>query len=161
MYIMSFTITDPTILADVLSYFIRAQNAAVIFRKYADETVVESFEVSPCAKAVMGSRGKLVCSYPGPAIAVPNEVFEDSLFISELAHFLCQMNEDNLDAAPKTRKAGSMVVEERDTVDPRYITELLTGTLRGVGRPADIQRIMLYIPTSSNLRCSTLTLVHG
>ena len=138
---MSFTITDPTILADVLSYFVRAQNAAVIFRKYADETVVESFEVSPCAKAVMGSRGKLVCSYPGPAIAVPNEVFEDSLFISELAHFLCQMNEDNLDAAPKTRKAGSTVVEERDTVHPRYITELLTGILRGVGRPADIQRI--------------------
>ena len=141
MYIMSLTITELTILADVLSYFIRAQNAAVIFRKCADATVVESFEVSPCAKAVMGSRGKLVCSYPGPAIAVPNEVFEDSLFISELAHFLCQMNEDNLDAAPKTHKAGSTVVEERDTVHPRYITELLTGILRGVGRPADIHRI--------------------
>ena len=141
MYVMSLTITEPTILADVLSYFIRAQNAAVIFRKYGDEIVVESFEVSPCAKAVMGSRGKLVCSYPGPAIAVPNEVFEDSLFISELAHFLCQMNEDNLDAAPRTRKAGSTVVEERDTVHPRYITELLTGILRGVGKPADIPRI--------------------
>ena len=89
----------------------------------------------------MGTRGKLVCSYPGPAIAVPNEVFEDSLFVSELAHFLCRMNEDNLGAAPTTRKAGTTVVEERDTVHPRYITELLTGILRGVGRPADIQRI--------------------
>jgi len=89
----------------------------------------------------MGTRGKLVCSYPGPAIAVPNEVFEDPLFVSELAHFLCRMNEDNLDAAPTTRKAGSTVAEERDTVHPRYITELLTGILRGVGRPADIQRI--------------------
>ena len=128
-------------LTDVLSYFVRAQNAAVIFRKLLNETLAESFEVSPCAKAVMSARGKLVCSYPGPAIAVANEAFEDSLFASELAHFLCQMNEDTLDAAPTTRKAGSKVVEERDTVHPRYITELLTGILRGVGRPADIQRI--------------------
>ena len=130
-----------TILADVLSYFVRAQNAAIIFRKYAKETLAEMFEVSPRVEAVMGTRGKLVCSYPGPAIAVPNEVFEDSLFTSELAHFLCRMNEDNLDATPKTRKAGSTVVEDRDTVHPRYITELLTGIFRGVGRPVDVQRI--------------------
>jgi len=128
-------------LADVLSYFVRAQNAAVIFRKLSNKTLAESFEVSPCAKAVMSARGKLVCSYPGPAIAVPNEAFGDSVFASELAHFLCQMNEDTLDAAPTTHKAGSTMVEERDTVHPRYITELLTGILRGVGMPADIQRI--------------------
>ncbi|KAL4077918.1 hypothetical protein J3A83DRAFT_4369323 [Scleroderma citrinum] len=128
-------------VGDILAYFIRAQNAAVIFRKFADETLTESFEVSPCTNAVMSTRGKLVCSYPGPAIAVPNEVSGDSLFSSELAHFLSQMNEDTLDAAPKTHKSGSTVVEERDTVHPRYITELLTGILRGVGRPVDIQRI--------------------
>ena len=134
-----------TILADVLSYFVRAQNAAIIFRKYTSETLVEMFEVSPRAEAVMGSRGKLVCSYPGPTIAVPNAVFEDSLFTLELAHFLCRMNEDNLDAIPETRKAGSIVDEERDTVHPRYITELLTGILRAVGRPADVQRITKHI----------------
>ena len=128
-------------LADVLSYLVRAQNAAVVFRKLSDETVTESFEVSPCVKAVMSARGKLVCSYPGPAIAVPNEAFGDPLFTSELAHFLCQMNEDTLDTAPLKHKAGSTVVEDRDTVHPRYITELLTGILRGVGRPADTQRI--------------------
>ena len=37
-------------LTDVLSYFVRAQNAAVIFRKLLNETLAESFEVSPCAK---------------------------------------------------------------------------------------------------------------
>ena len=128
-------------LADVLSYFIRAQNAAVIFRNFSNETLAESFEVSPCAKAVMSARGKLVCSYPGPAIVVPNKAFGDSLFASELAHFLYQMNEDTLDAAPLIHKAGSTVAEDRDTVHPRYITELLTGILRGVGSPVDVQRI--------------------
>ncbi|KAI6137675.1 hypothetical protein BKA82DRAFT_4493645 [Pisolithus tinctorius] len=126
---------------DVVSYLIRAQNAAVVFRRGAEQTIAESFEVSPIAAAVMGSCGKLVCSYPGPAIAVPNVVFDDAVFRLELAHFLCEMDKDSLDAAPTTCKAGSMVSEERDTVHPRYITELLTGILRAVGKPADVQRI--------------------
>ncbi|KAI5991231.1 hypothetical protein EDD15DRAFT_2449545 [Pisolithus albus] len=126
---------------DVVAYLIRAQNAAVVFRRGAEDTIAESFEVSPTTEAVMGSCGKLVCSYPGPAIAVPNEVFDDSVFRLELAHFLCEMNKDILDAVPTSCKAGSTVSEERDTAHPRYITELLTGILRAVGRPAEVQRI--------------------
>ncbi|KIJ64286.1 hypothetical protein HYDPIDRAFT_28723 [Hydnomerulius pinastri MD-312] len=129
------------VLGDVNVYLIRAQNAAVIFRKQEDTTIFEAFEVSPQAGAVMGASGKLVCSYPGPAIAVPNKVFDDAVFRSELAAFLAHMNEDILDSAATSRKAGSTVVEERDTTHPRYITELLTGILRGVGRPADVNRI--------------------
>ncbi|KAI6118454.1 hypothetical protein F5141DRAFT_1212382 [Pisolithus sp. B1] len=126
---------------DVVAYLIRAQNAAVVFRRGTGETIAESFEVSPTAAAVMGARGKLVCSYPGPAIAVPDVVFDDAVFRLELAHFLCEMDKDSLDAAPTSRKAGSKVLETRDTVHPRYITELLTGILRAVGRPAEVQRI--------------------
>ncbi|KAI6011417.1 hypothetical protein EDC04DRAFT_3145760 [Pisolithus marmoratus] len=126
---------------DVVAYLIRAQNAAVIFRRGSGETIAESFEVSPSAEAVMGCRGKLVCSYPGPAIAIPDVVFNDAVFRLELAHFLCEMDKDSLDAAPTSRKGGSTISEERDTVHPRYITELLTGILRAVGRPAEVQRI--------------------
>ncbi|KAL4070198.1 hypothetical protein V8B97DRAFT_545635 [Scleroderma yunnanense] len=128
-------------VGDVRTFFIRAQNAAVIFRKFENETFAESFEVSPSTKVVMATRGKLICSYPGPAIAVPNKVFGDPLFVSELAHFLSQMNIDNLGAPPETHEAGLTVVQEDDTAHPRYITELLTGILRGVGRPVDILRI--------------------
>ena len=125
---------------DVFVYLIRAQNAAVTIRRQLYETLVESFEVSPRTEAVMGAAGKLVCSYPGPAIAVPNKVFDDSVFRAELANFLSMMDKDVL-AASQTYKAGSKVVEERDTAHPRYITELLTGILRGVGCPAEIKRI--------------------
>lgn len=45
------------------------------------------------------------------------------------------------DVAATSRKAGVTLPEERDTPHPRYITELLTGILRGVGRIADVQRI--------------------
>ena len=121
---------------------IRAQNAAVVFRKQRNVTIFECFELSPRAENVMTTKGKLICSYPGPAIEIPNVTFDDKNFLSELANFLVRMNEDILqDAAPTTRKAQSTVLETRDTTHPRYITELLTGILRSVGRPANVIRI--------------------
>ncbi|KIK90485.1 hypothetical protein PAXRUDRAFT_14327 [Paxillus rubicundulus Ve08.2h10] len=128
-------------VGDVNVYLIRAQNAAVVFRKQETQMLFEAFEVSPKAEAVMGARGKLVCSYPGPAIEVPVHLFENKDFRSELVNFLVHMNHDTIpDALPIAKKAGEDVEETRDTVDPRYVTELLTGILRGVGRPADIVR---------------------
>jgi hypothetical protein len=106
-----------------------------------DVTIFESFEVSPKAENVMTTKGKLICSYPGPAIEIPNTVFKDKSFLSELTNFLVHMNDDILDAAPTSRKAQSTVLEARDTTHPQYVTELLTGIMRSVGRPADITRI--------------------
>ncbi|KAF8551212.1 hypothetical protein OG21DRAFT_1370092, partial [Imleria badia] len=120
---------------DVLAFFIRAQNAAVLFKKQEDATVYETFEVSPQANHVIKSRGKLLCSYPGPAIEVPNAVFGDAMFQSELANFLVRMNEDMLDTSTGKLVLDSTAFERQDTANPRHITELLTGILRGVGRP--------------------------
>ncbi|KAG0706484.1 hypothetical protein DFH29DRAFT_995866 [Suillus ampliporus] len=126
---------------DVLVYMIRAQNAAVVMRKLESETVFESFEISPDPTAVMGAKGKLICSYPGPAITVPDTNIDNATFPAELANFLVRMDLDVLDAAATRTKAKSTVLEERDTTHPRYITELLTGILRGLGSIANIPRI--------------------
>ncbi|KAG0697961.1 hypothetical protein DFH29DRAFT_810975 [Suillus ampliporus] len=125
---------------DVLVYMIRSQNAAVVMRKLESETIFESFEISPDPTAVMGAKGKLICSYPGPAITVP-DMNIDATFYAELANFLVHMDQDVLDAAATTKKAGTTVREERDTTHPRYITELLTGILRALGSIADVPRI--------------------
>ncbi|KAG1750324.1 uncharacterized protein EDB91DRAFT_1234945 [Suillus paluster] len=126
---------------DVLVYMIRAQNAAVLMRKLKSETIFESFEISPDPTAVMSAKGKLICSYPGPAITVPDTIIHNATFPAELANFLTRMDRDVLDAAATREKAGSTVAEERDTAHPRYITELLTGILRGLGSVADVPRI--------------------
>ena len=93
----------------------------------------------------MTTKGKLICSYPGPAIEIPNLVFDDEDFRFELVNFLVHMNHDDLDAAVKTSRKEEEGEEEesifKDTVHPRYITELLTGILRSIGRPANIARI--------------------
>lgn len=126
---------------DVLGFLIRAQNAGFILRKSKECTVFESFEVSPSAEAVMGCKGRLLCSYPGPAISVPSEIANNPKFCKELASFLAQMNVDVLDSSPTTIRAGVEVEEESDTPHPRYITELLVNILRGMGEPAKVTRI--------------------
>ena len=122
---------------------IRAQNAALIVRRLSSDDFVqfEVFEVSPQNTAVMSTKGKLLCSYPGPAIKIPADIFTDECFCQELSSFLVQMDVDCLDSAPTASKAGSIVNEVRETAHPRYISELLVGILRGCGQPAIIDRI--------------------
>jgi len=122
---------------------IRAQNAALIVRRLTPANFVqfEVFEVSPQNADVMKTEGKLLCSYPGPAIQAPVDTFMDECFLQELSSFLVQMDVDVLDSTPTTSKAGSAVHEVRETVHPRYISGLLVGILRGFGQPADVNRI--------------------
>ncbi|CAL1705829.1 unnamed protein product [Somion occarium] len=128
-------------IGDVLAFHIEAQNAGLIIRRKATTVVFEVFEVSPRNAAVIGTTGKLICSFPGPAVQIPEQKFVVRTFQEELSSFLAQMDVDILDSAPTTRKAGSTVHEVRDTADPMYISQLLVGILRGMGSSVDIQRI--------------------
>ncbi|KAF7977108.1 hypothetical protein HWV62_4707 [Athelia sp. TMB] len=129
---------------DIIALYIRAQNAGMITRTLSNERIFEFFEVSLPNHDVMAAQGKILRSFPGPAVAVPRTIADNALFIDELSSFLVQMNVDIIDP-PQTHKAGSKVDEVRDTTAPHYITKLLTGILRGMGRPADIQRIQKRI----------------
>lgn len=108
--------------------------------------VFESFEASPASADVIASTGKLRCSYPGPAIVVDLHKVKDTTFLQEFTSFVEKMKRDRLEQAmPKSSKAGSEVSEERDTAHPKFITEMLTGILRAIGDPADIERIQKRI----------------
>lgn len=103
----------------------------------------ECFEVMFPNDKVMGTVGKLVSSFPGPAVAFPVETFDKPAFRRELANFLVEMHKDCLDgAASITRKAGRNVVEEREAPHPHYISQLLRGILYGLsgGRSANVRR---------------------
>jgi hypothetical protein len=76
----------------------------------------------------MACGAKLVCSYPGPAVAVPCESIDNSNFYKELTSFIVHMNRDVLDSAQSATRQ-----EDRDTPHPRYITQLLRGILLGIG----------------------------
>ncbi|KAH8992976.1 hypothetical protein EDB92DRAFT_1796733, partial [Lactarius akahatsu] len=128
-------------MGDVFVMHVRAQNAAVLVRVLVDHVQFEMFGVSAQASVVTSTDGKLLCSYPGPAVQVSPEVFFNGRFLQELASFLVQMDADMLDSTATTVKAGSAVREVRESAHPRYITELLVGILRGFGQPASVDRI--------------------
>ncbi|KAI0275452.1 hypothetical protein BC834DRAFT_852936 [Gloeopeniophorella convolvens] len=133
-------ILSDMLVGDVFVMHVRAQNAGLVIRRLQDNVRFEMFEVSPRNEDVMSTEGKLLCSYPGPAIQVSTNTFLNHVFLSELASFLFQMDVDVL-AAETTSKGGSTVIEVRESAHPRYITELLCGILRGFGEPAEVERI--------------------
>jgi hypothetical protein len=104
----------------------RRQYVGIILTKRENCTLCEAFEVSPSNDAVEETPDPLICSYPGSAVEMPNEVFDDGDFQFELANFLSRPNAVNSDLAlpPPT--------------DPQYITALLNGVLQSVGRTADV-----------------------
>ncbi|KAI5806049.1 hypothetical protein EDC01DRAFT_638496 [Geopyxis carbonaria] len=113
---------------------IAAQNAGIIITRASDHFVFASFEASPKSSAVMQTTGKLICSYPGPCVAIRAEVVLDINFTDTLVLFLEQMKQQKIiQAFEQGTKAGTMLDEERETAHPKFITCLLGGILRALG----------------------------
>ncbi|KDQ10210.1 hypothetical protein BOTBODRAFT_178408 [Botryobasidium botryosum FD-172 SS1] len=131
---------------DTLALLIRAQNAAVKIRRGRSSTTIELFEVSLPASTVIGAAGKVVCTFPASAFSLSNYDFRSASFQEELASFVSQMDVDVLEEAQaKTRKAGTVLSEYRETTDPMFITDMLAAILAGFSRPADTKKIQKRI----------------
>ncbi|KAF8270965.1 hypothetical protein EI94DRAFT_1698461 [Lactarius quietus] len=116
------------------------------------DLVVGDIRSLPPAHIVVSTKGRLLCSYPGPAIQVSPEIFFNQCFLRELASFLIQMDVDVLDSTATAVKAGCSVPEVRESADPRYISKLLVGILRGFGQPASVDRITKRIGDEALLK---------
>ncbi|KAI9458750.1 hypothetical protein HD554DRAFT_1702407 [Boletus coccyginus] len=139
---------------DILAFFVRRQNAAIILTKRENCMLCEAFEVSPSGDAVMETLEPLACSYPGSAVETPSEVFDNGDFQFELANFISRPNaaDSDLPLPPPTDPQyinalfnGVLQNVDRATDEVPRVTKhtaLLTGPLDGVGRPADASRIM-------------------
>ncbi|KAI0321334.1 hypothetical protein OF83DRAFT_346661 [Amylostereum chailletii] len=140
---------------DLRAVYMRSQNACMLFTRQEAETLVTAWEASPRAKDVLKPTGKLICSYPGPAVAIPNSELDDAVARDELSSVLAQLALYDTSAIPMTHKAGSSVPEEREAADPAYITNFVMAVLRGKGRAADVQRFSKRVADDSIAASST------
>ncbi|KPM35472.1 hypothetical protein AK830_g11109 [Neonectria ditissima] len=125
--------------ASVVAFHIEAQNAGVILRKTTGSVVFEVFELSPTNVSVNSTRGRLVRQFPATAIAVPSGCFENSNFQSVLIKTLVNMShQTEKSMKPKAKKAKHFHDEDRDTIHPGVVTELLAGFLLGLGEQVDV-----------------------
>ena len=107
----------------------RPQNAMILLTKRENCTLYEAFEVSPSKDAVVEMPGPLMCSYPGSAVEMPNRVFDDADFQSELANFLSRASVVDSDVALPS------------PADPQYINALLNDALQSIRHAAETPRL--------------------
>ncbi|KAH8125774.1 hypothetical protein LI328DRAFT_165631 [Trichoderma asperelloides] len=124
------------------SLHITAQNAGVMLRLDNDSVIFEMFELCPTSGSVYSTKGRLIRQFPAVAVGIPVDIYAENDFQDVLAKTFVKMSYQTVsEALPKTKKAQQYHAEERDTVDPKIVTELLYGFLRGVGSEADVTGI--------------------
>lgn len=105
-----------------------------------EATVFEVFEVSPLASEVIAAKGKLIRAFPGPAVEVETNTVSSQEFRDEFSSFIAQMDIDILDEVVKRTRTKTGIREEKETADPKYISE--------VSLPFSIPFITRYLLTS-------------
>ncbi|KIM94444.1 hypothetical protein OIDMADRAFT_60770 [Oidiodendron maius Zn] len=90
----------------------------------------------------MAIKRRLRRYFPGPAITLDYKRMAEPSFQESLVELLARLDMDTpIESVPIVSKAGSDTTEIRDTMHPKFVTEMLTGVLRDVGQPAGISRI--------------------
>lgn len=127
-----------------IAIHIRAQNAGLLIRRRDQVFTFESFELSPSMDKIMKAKGRLVRFFPGPAIAVDAIHITDPGFIKVFTTAIADLDVNTPREAwafVKHPDAGTDFPEIRGTVEPRFVTEMLTSILYAIGQPFDSHRI--------------------
>ncbi|KAK9425871.1 hypothetical protein SUNI508_12849 [Seiridium unicorne] len=137
------------------------QNAAVLIRRHCGEeteiVVFECFELSPTPDEVLAAQNALDWEFPGRAVEIPIEIFQDNSFQASLAQMLEQASSEKLQSCvARTTKAGVPVIESRGTTDPALITQMLLPMLEAVGSYHDTVKLRKRIRDDVNINNAEL-----
>ena len=92
---------------------------------------VEVFELSPQNEAVYSTAGRLQRQFPGPSFMLDRATFNAPGFQDTLTNTLSTMSHQSAPGTKsRVKKAGQEHDEERDTTDPKMVTEFLVAFLR-------------------------------
>ncbi|MCJ1447859.1 MAG: hypothetical protein MMC23_008371 [Stictis urceolatum] len=120
---------------DVVVVYVALQNCCLIFRKTKDHVVIEAFEASPPAAEVLASVAALQRDFPSRAVEIATSDFADPSLQKEIATFIEQASLESVkEFAATSVKAGAHVYENRDTVHPAIIGQLLMSILEANGQ---------------------------
>ncbi|KAI1947456.1 hypothetical protein LOZ57_003184 [Ophidiomyces ophidiicola] len=118
---------------------ITEQNAGLIVWRQTNETrgdhvLFEAFEASAISEKVLAAENALLWDFPGEAIAMPYTEFARATFQDSFAGFLEQASTESIKRfTARAAKAGSSPIEDRDTVNPALIAQVLMTLLEANG----------------------------
>ncbi|KAI8648277.1 hypothetical protein NCS55_01496600 [Fusarium keratoplasticum] len=123
-------------------FHVPAQNSGAFMYKTAASVTFETFELSPFNKAVMETRGRLVRRFPANATEISCKILKDEDFQATLAKTLAKMSHQTVEETKhNVKKAKQNHAEDRETVHPRIVVDLLPGILRGAGEQVTVTGI--------------------
>ncbi|KAF2803121.1 uncharacterized protein BDZ99DRAFT_526870 [Mytilinidion resinicola] len=125
---------------DILAIHMRAQNAGLLIVRVDEEYQFQSMELLVRDDDVMKCKGRLRRQFPGPAISIEAQHMNDERFRKAIVHFLTTVDrETDWSNLPKDAKDDERC--KPDTADPRLVTGMLMGVLRGFGRRCAVSGI--------------------
>ncbi|KAK4550978.1 hypothetical protein LTR86_011319, partial [Recurvomyces mirabilis] len=127
-----------------LAVKVHAQNAANLTSRIEKQLIFETFELSPLNEDVLETKGRLLRTFPGLAVAVDIKELQQADFVPTVAHTISLMSSTAVpEMQPQSKKARQSHNEDRDTTDPGLVSELLIGgVLRGFGSAAKVSSIL-------------------
>ncbi len=137
------SIRDVAARGRTLVLHVRAQNAGVLVTAASDGHIrFDTFELSATNKAVVGTKGRLLRSFPGAPVSIPATKMEEETFREAVAQALSSLSSQTVASVQRTAvKSGKTHVEMRDSCDPSMISEVLVNFLSAHGQPADSPQI--------------------
>lgn len=121
---------------------IRAQNCGIMMTKMDGSIQIKAFELSPLNESVITTLGRLRRSFPGPALSMNINNFQNLEFQAIIAKALAKMSHQRApDTKPKVKKAKQYHDEDRNTTHPKIVTELFFNFLRPLCESAEPLRV--------------------
>ncbi|KAJ9617111.1 hypothetical protein H2200_000832 [Cladophialophora chaetospira] len=120
---------------DVLLFYVKAQNAAIVLRTTSAGAIFECFEVLPKNEAVLNAKDAVLRQFPARAVLLPIDELSDA-FAEELGNAIHDLSIETLDLAmEKVHTENHDIAESRQPVHPKAVTEWLFGVLSSRGQP--------------------------
>lgn len=139
-------------LTDATIVHVKAQNAGLLlFRTDAESVLVHAFEASAQSPNVMGSCDRLTWRFPGQTISFPSHLLNNNAFVNEMTTMVLQMGAEPVKSSMQTtKKAQSIVPEERETVHPKLVTQALMAMLCAWGGSCQNPEIIKHVRDDVN-----------
>ncbi|KAL2261316.1 hypothetical protein VTK26DRAFT_4409 [Humicola hyalothermophila] len=123
-------------------FHVRAQNAGLLMTGREDDVLVEAFELLAPNATVMSCQGRLIREFPDSAAIVDRAIFRNAGFLGQFTKMLCQLELVESDLVlKKSTKSGKEHIETRDTTSPILVTNMVMGSLAGLGQEVKPRRV--------------------
>lgn len=106
----------------------------------------DAFEASCSNDSVLATQGRLVRTFPGRSVVFSADLLQNDSLRGHIAQSLQQMSVERIpECMPKTVKASSKVLEERDTIHPGFVTENFMNILEALGNASQAVILQKHI----------------